>query len=85
MQSYFPFPVEIDRERTTAKHGVHFINNISREYDKREVLVISQEIELIPENIVGEGVQIVYWISQGEFDNVIDTTIIKLIPKKKEQ
>ena len=75
------FPVTLDIERTTAKHKVHFINNISYKYDRKEGLKVYQTIELIPENIK-EEVQLVY--SDNYYhENVknCDSTIIRLIPK----
>lgn len=97
------FPVMIDTIRTTARPKFHFINNTSQDYDHRTDFNVYQEIELIPENIVGDGVEIVYHSMFPEAyylafykdqymsnpipgaDNLIYTTTIKLIPKKKEQ
>lgn len=77
----YSFPVNLDTIRTTARHRVHFINNVSYKYDRKDGWELYQTIKLIPEGIK-EEVQLVYFRENYISGALkVDSTIIRLIPK----
>lgn len=99
----FYSPADVDRDKTTARPNVHFIYDKWRDYDYRLGFNVYQEVELIPENIIGDGVEIVYYSTMTlsdynpenfpngvippipGYENLILRTVIKLVPKKKQE
>ncbi len=79
---YNRIPIMLDTTKTTARHKIHFINNVSGNADQTDGINLSQTYKLIPENIKDERQLVFYVKSFRPYDGNLDTTVIKLIPKE---
>lgn len=80
--------VKLDKENTTARHNVHFINVSKDPFKHSDGFNVYKEVKIIPENITSE-VSIIYLAHNDIYDmeteiftESVTKSVIKLVPKK---